>query len=171
MLKAEIAESIDTRIVRDIVSISRESYPPGWLCGESEECYGQVLPRPHSIVILLRDDDKNVGFLFAVPHNEAVAELKNDDPLMKEDSGAYYIENGAILPAYRQEKGLAMMFAVLSTELKRRGILRLSMHARVTNKLSRNTSENMRVIERRRIGAWKYYAYEEPTDFIIAELS
>jgi hypothetical protein len=52
---------------------------------------------------MLSDNEKNVGFLFAIPHNDAVVELKDHDPLMKKDSGAYYIKNVAILPAHRKK--------------------------------------------------------------------
>jgi ribosomal protein S18 acetylase RimI-like enzyme len=169
MLKIEVVRSIDDTIVKDAVSISRDSYPPGWSCGDSEECYGQMLRKQYTIHIMLRDNEKNVGFLFAVPHNDAVVELKNDDQLMKEDSGAYYVENGAILPAYQKKGALGKMLAVLREELRKRGVFRITMHARVLNGLSRNIQENMKIAEIRRISAWKYYGYEEPTDYIVAE--
>ena len=169
MLKAEVVRNVDNAMVRDTVSISRDSYPTGWSCGNSEECYSQVLTKQPNILIMLRDNEKNVGFLLAIPHNDAVAELKDDDRLMEEDSGAYYIENGAVLPAYRKKGALGKMLSVLRKELIKRGIFRISMHARVSNGLSRNIQENMKIIEIRRIHAWRYYAYEEPTDYIVAE--
>jgi len=43
------------------------------------------------------------------------------------------------------------------------------LHARVSNSLSTNIQENMKIIEIRRINTWRFYAYEEPTDYIVAE--
>ncbi len=169
MLEAEVVRNIDETIVKHTVSISRDSYPPGWSCGNSEECYSQVLPKQHNIFITLRDGEKNVGFLLAVPHNDAVAELKDGDPLMEEDTGAYYIQNGAVLPDYQKKGGLPKMLAVLREELRKRGISRISMHARVSNALSANIQKNMKIIEIRRINAWPYYDQQEPTDYIVAE--
>lgn len=169
MLRAEAAHIIDEKIVRDTISISRDSYPPGWACGNPEEYYGRMLAKQDNIHVMLRDNEKNIGFLFAIPHNNAVVELKGHDPLMQKDSGAYYIENVAILPAHRKKGAFGKMLTALKEELQKRGISRISLHARVSNSLSRNIQKHMRTIEIRRIDAWRYYAHEEPTDYIVAE--
>jgi ribosomal protein S18 acetylase RimI-like enzyme len=118
---------------------------------------------------MLRDEERNVGFLFAVPNNDAFEDLKNDDPLMKEDAGAYYIQNGAILPAYRRKLALRKIMTVLREELQKRGVFTISMHARVSNGLSRIIQDHMKIVEIRRIDTWKYYDHAEPTDYIIAK--
>jgi ribosomal protein S18 acetylase RimI-like enzyme len=169
MLKAEVVRSIDDTIVRDTVSISRDSFPPGWSCGNSEKLYGQVLRRHHTVLIVLRDNKSNVGFLFAVPHNDAVEDLKNDDPLMKEDANTYYVQNIAILPGYRRKLALGKILALLREELRKRDIFTVSMHARVSNGLSRTIQDRIKIVEIRRIDTWKYYGNEEPTDYIVAE--
>ena len=169
MLKADAVYNIDDTIVRDTISISRDSYPVGWACGNPEEYYSQMLTKQHNIHIMLSDNEKNVGFLFAIPHNDAVEELKDHDPFMEKDSGAYYIENVAILSAYRKKRAFGKMIAVLREELRKRDIFRISLHARVHNSLSKNIQKNMRMLEIRRINAWRFYAYEEPTDYILAE--
>jgi ribosomal protein S18 acetylase RimI-like enzyme len=169
MLKADVVYNIDEAIIRDTISISRGSYPEGWACGNPEEYYSHMLTKRDNVHVMLRDNEKNVGFLFAIPHNEAVVELKDHDILMKEDSGAYYIENVAILPAHRKKGAFGKMLAVLKEELRKRGIFRISLHARISNGLSRNIQENMKIIEIRRINTWRFYAYEEPTDYIVAE--
>jgi ribosomal protein S18 acetylase RimI-like enzyme len=169
MLKADVVYSIDDAIVKDTVSISRDSYPARWACGSPEEYYSQMLTKQHNVHIMLSDNEKNVGFLFAIPHNEAVVELKDHDPLMERDSGAYYIENVAILPAHRKKGAFGKMLMALRKELRKRGIFRISLHARVSNSLSKNIQENMKIVEIRRINAWRFYDYEEPTDYIVAE--
>jgi len=138
-------------------------------CSNPDEYYSQMLAKQPNIHIMLSDNEEKVGFLFAIPHNEAVVELKDHDLLMKEDSGAYYIENVAILPAYRRKGAFGKMIAALREELRKRDIFRISLHARVHNSLSKNIQKNMKMIEIRRLNAWRFYAYEEPTDYIVAE--
>jgi hypothetical protein len=64
-----------------------------------------MLMNQKNICIVLRDGEKRVGFLLAIPHNDAVGELKGDDEFMEQDPKTYHIENVAILPGYRGEKG------------------------------------------------------------------
>jgi ribosomal protein S18 acetylase RimI-like enzyme len=169
MLKAEVVHNIGDASIRDTIAISRDSYPTGWACGNPEEYYNQMLMEQHNVHIMLSDNEKNVGFLFAIPHNDAVEELMNHDSLMEKDTGAYYIENVAILPAHRKTGAFGKMLMALRRELRKRGIFRISLHARVHNSLSKNIQKNMKMIEIRRINAWRFYAYEEPTDYIVAE--
>jgi len=168
MLTAEVVQSIDDAIVLNVVLINEQSYPAAWEYDDSEEYYGQMFRKPKNITILLKNDGENVGFLLAIPHDDAVEELESDDPLMVYDPAIYYIENVAILPAYRNKEGFRKMLDILRSELKKREISKISMHARVSNNLSKNIQDNMNVIEIRRISAWKYYNFEETTDYIIA---
>ena len=110
---------------------------------------------------MLSDNEEKVGFLFAIPHNDAVEELKEHDPLMEKDSGTHYIENVAVLPAHRKKRAFGKMLMALREELRKRGIFKISLHARVLNGLSRNIQENMKILEIRRINPWRFYAYEE----------
>jgi ribosomal protein S18 acetylase RimI-like enzyme len=168
MLKAEVIRDVDDTVVTDTVLIDRSSYPRAWIYSDAEEYYGQMLRKKNNIHIMLRDHERRVGFLFAIPHNEAVAELEDDDPLMETDSATYYVENVAILPGYRNQKGFSQMLEILRTELRKRAIFKISMHARVSNNVSKNIQKNMNILKIRRIDAWGYYNFEEPTDYIIA---
>jgi len=169
MLKAEATHDFDEGIVRDTVVINRDSYPEDWAYSDAEAYYTQSLKNRDNVHIVLRDNGKSVGYLFAITHNAAMIELKADDQLMKPDARAYYIENVAILPAFRRRKGFSEMLQVLREELRKRGISKISLHARVSNRLSEVVQENMKIIEIRRISAWRYYNYQEPTDYIEAE--
>jgi hypothetical protein len=120
MLKAEAVQGSDEKIAKDIVLINRHSYPKGWEYPGAKEYYRQMLMNQKNICIMLRDDEKRVGFLLAIPHNDAVGELKGDDEFMEQDPKTYYIENVAILPGYRGEKGFSQMLEVLRQELRRR---------------------------------------------------
>lgn len=168
MLTAEVAQCIDDSVVMNVVLINEQSYPAAWDYDDSKEYYRQMLRKPKNITILLKDDEKDVGFLLAIPHDDAVEELERDDPHMVYDPAIYYIENVAILPAYRSKDGFTKMLDILRSELKKREISKISMHARVSNNLSKNIQDNMNVMEKRRINAWKYYNFEETTDYIVA---
>ena len=148
--------------------IDRNSYPKAWVYSDAEEYYGQMLKKKNNIHIMLRDHERRGGFLFAIPHNDAVAELEGDDPLMEIDSATYYVENVAILPVYRNQKGFSQMLEIPRTELRKRDIFKISMHARVSNNVSKNIQKNMNIIKIRRILAWGYYNLEEPTHYIVA---
>ncbi len=168
MLKAEVIRDVDDTTVTNTVLINRDSYPEAWAYSDDEEYYGRMLRKKNNIHIMLRDNERRVGFLFAIPHNDAVGELESDDPLMENDSATYYVENVAILPGYRNGKGFSKMLEILRTELRKRDIFKISMHARVSNDLSKNIQKNMNIIKIRRIDAWRYYSFEEPTDYIVA---
>ena len=169
MLKAEATHGFDDKIVRDTVLINRDSYPVEWTYSDLEAYYTQKLKNCDNVHIVLRNNGESVGYLFAIPHNAALIELKEDDQFMKPDARAYYIENVAILPAFRRRKGFSEMLRVLREELQKRGISKISLHARVSNSLSKAVQKNMKIVEIRRINAWRYYNYQEPTDYIEAE--
>jgi ribosomal protein S18 acetylase RimI-like enzyme len=168
MLTAELVYDIDEKIVTDIAFIERHSYPLGWAYDDAQEYYAEMLRKPNNIPVTLRDNGRNVGFLLAIPQDDAVEELESDDPLIERDSLTYYLENIAILPDYRNKGGLRKMLEILGSELRKKAIHRISMHARISNNLSRNIQKHMKIIEIRRIEAWKYYNFEEPTDYIVA---
>jgi ribosomal protein S18 acetylase RimI-like enzyme len=169
MLKAEVVRRFNEVIVKDIVTIDHGAYPEGWEYDDVEAYYSEALRDENNICVVLKHQERTVGFLVAIPHNVAVAELKSDDEFMEQDPKSYYIENVAIHPAYRGKNGLSVMLETLRDELRTRGVSRISLHARVSNNLSKNIQKNMKVIRIRRIDAWKYYDYQEPADYIEAE--
>jgi hypothetical protein len=89
MLKAEAVEGPDEKIASDIVLINRYSYPEGWEYPGAKEYYRQMLMNQKNICIMLIDDEKRVGFLLAIPHNDAVGELKDDDEFMEQGPKTY----------------------------------------------------------------------------------
>ena len=155
--------------MEDVISISHNAYPQKWPCSDPREYYSRMLGKPDTVLVLLSESGMNVGFLFAIPQNQAVEELKAEDSEMEKDLFGYYIENIAILPSYRKKDGLPKMFLLLKKEMDRKGILRISLHARVSNGLSRSIRKNLKVIHARRIENWKYYDRQEATDYIIIE--
>jgi ribosomal protein S18 acetylase RimI-like enzyme len=168
MLTAEVVRAFDKDVLEDIVLINRESFPKGWAYSDAEEYYTEMLKNGKNTHIILKDNGKTIAYLLAIPHNDAFRELRNDDPLMEEDALRYYVEVVAVLPDFRGRKGFSEILKKLREELKGRGIYKLSMHARVSNNLNKIIQKKMKITQIRRIQTWKYYNYEEPTDYIEA---
>ena len=168
MAETQIIISGGKNIVKDTVLINRDSFPPEWEYGDAGEYYTEMLGNKNNIYVILKDNEKIIGHLLAMPHDNAVEELKNYDQAMQKDASRYYIETVAILPEYRGKKGLSAMLETLGRELKNRRIRNISLHARVSNNLNKIMQKKMKVTNIRRISKWKYYNYEEPTDYIEA---
>lgn len=170
MLSAEIINKFDKYIVKEIVSINRAAFPPGWGAPDAKRYYAGTLRGEKNIHIMLNDNGKNAGYLLAIPQNDAVEELKNDDPEMEKDTGTYYIETLGVIPESRGKKGLSMMLEKFSEECRNRGINKISLHARISNKLSEIIQKKFKAVKIRRIEKWRYYNFEEPADYIEALL-
>lgn len=165
-MQTDIIKAFDPGVLQSILHILRNAFPEAWIYNDAEEYYGRMLRSPKSINILLKDSGKDVGFLLAIPQNDAVEELKHDDPEMREDSATYYIETVGILPEFRGEKGLSAILEKLVDECKRKGMNKISLHARVSNHLSEIIQNKYRTAGLRRIREWAYYNFEEPTEYI-----
>ena len=170
MFKAEVESSINESLINDIVRIDQDSFPEGWVFPNAKEYFSELLKNKNNVRIILKNNEETVGYLIAVPHNEARKDLENDDPLMPEDAFRYYIETVAILPNYRRRGGMKKMLKSFVNELKEKSIDKISMHARVLNKFSDFIQERTKVTQIRRIDRWKYYNFEEPTDYIEADI-
>jgi ribosomal protein S18 acetylase RimI-like enzyme len=170
MLTSFTIQECNNEIVNDILFINSLSYPTTWEYSDARNYYCQLLQKKSTISIFLKDRDKNIGYLVAIPHDDAVVELIDDDPEMADDSNRYYVESVAIIPEYRGRKGLNEIFRTLSRELAKKGISQISLHARVSNNLSRIIQHKAHVTKLRRIVAWRYYNYDEPAEYIEANL-
>jgi len=170
MLTAEVIHKFDENIVDDIVRIHSNSFPAGWVYADAREYYSIMLRNKSNIHIIFNDNGKRAGYLLAIPHDVAIEELKNDDPEIEKDSGKYYIETIGIIPESRGKKGLSFMLQKLVEECRDRGIKRISLHARISNNLSEIIRKKFEIIKTRRIEKWRYYNFEEPTDYIEAVL-
>lgn len=169
MQTTEILNTFDMTALEDILIIDRYSYPIEWAYPDAEDYYGEMLLKEENIHIFLKDNGNRIGYLLAIPHNDAVKELKIDDPQMKKDSKRYYIETVAILPEFRGRKGFSEILKTLLEQPKIKGN-NISLHARVENGFSTIIQKKLNVTKIRRIDKWKYYNYAEPTDYIEAKL-
>ena len=166
MFDVQIIRTFDEKTVKNIVDINERSFPPQWAYPDAVDYYTEMLKDNRVIHIMLEWDEERVGYLMAMPSSMAVAELKEFDPAIRCDFAMYYIETVGIIPAYRGMKGLPMMMGSLIAQCQTRAIQRIALHARVTTGLSRMLQKNMKMLVVRRIERWRFYNYEEPTDYI-----
>jgi hypothetical protein len=168
-MKTEVVKEFSDEVLNSILKIENDSFPPEWEYDDAEEYYTEILNNKNNIVIILKNNDQIIGHIIAKPHNDTWAEIKNDDPLMREDVNRYYIETMAILPECRGGYGyLDLTYAVIK-EVKKRGTDKFSMHIRRANGLSKSFQKlfGKDVTELRFIEKWKW-ANGEPYDYIEA---
>ncbi|NTW75489.1 MAG: hypothetical protein HGB34_01160 [Candidatus Moranbacteria bacterium] len=76
---------------------------------DADEYYAEMLKNPDNINIFLRDGDKRIGYLLAIPKHVAFddEELRAADPSFRDnpEGGIYYVETAMLRPEYR--KGIA----------------------------------------------------------------
>jgi len=168
ILTTEVLSAPGDTILEDSLAIRRGSFPQKWQFDGEEDYYRQKNLDSSSIHVFLRYSGKRVGYLLGIPQNEAVTELKPDDPEMKEDLKMVYVEVAAVLSAFRGKGGFSLMMGSLREEALKRGMQRFSLHARINNGLSGVIRKKFKVICSKRIERWPYYNHEEPTDYIEA---
>lgn len=166
MFEAEVVRTVDDSTLKDIIAINNLSFSASWIYPDQEMYYRDMLHKTKNIHIFLKYKEKRVGYLLAIPHDIAVAELIKHDTMMKNDPAKYYIETAGIIPEYRGKNGLIIMIKMLASECNKTGITKLSMHARVNTGLSKKIQSLFKVSEVRRIQIWRYYNYEEPADYL-----
>lgn len=170
----EVIKGYSDFILRDILTISSEAEPESWRYSDAEEYYGETLRNENTIHILLRRNQRPIGYLLAIPHNDAVQneELQQADPELAEDPDRLYIETMEIVPEYGRSLVGGRLFLLMSKalldEAGKRGFNKFSQHARVTSGLSRAFQKQYgdMVTQVRRIENWPFYNCEEPTEYI-----
>ncbi|HWZ23469.1 MAG TPA: GNAT family N-acetyltransferase [Cytophagaceae bacterium] len=170
IFKIEVVSSSDETITKDIVNIERDSFGPDLALDNMKEYLNEKFENKNNIRILLKVNGATVGYLLVIPHNDAYKELKEDNILIGEEASRFYIESIAILLAYRGQKGFSKMFDALIKELAKKNIYKISIHARISNGLSKFIQNKTEVTQLKRIEKWKYYNFKEPCDYIEANL-
>ena len=86
------------------------------------------LQNPRNINLVLEDESGIIGYLLAIPQDEAVRYLHKDDPLIKIDTEMYYVDQVVVLPDKRVRGSFKNLIKDLVEEVKRKGIKKLSSH-------------------------------------------
>jgi len=135
--------------------------------GDEKEFIENILRNSHNINIFLKEGNNVVGILIARPHNDAYADLKDDDPQMQPSENRYYIETMGVLPKYRGKFGHLKMTYKVIEEARKRGVRNFSMHVRRENGLSYSLQRlfGKKLTHIREIEHWKW-ADEEPYHYV-----
>ncbi len=174
-MKAKIEVASNKFGEKEIIALEKKSLGEEWIYPDAEEYYRQALENPRHIHIFLRRGEKLEGYLHAVPHDEVAEEedMREADPEFAKDPERYYIETMEIDPELQKTlRGGKLFFQMLHTLFdeaeKRFGVNKFSMHARVSTGMSQAVRRYFgeMITKVRRIEKWKFYNYEEPTDYM-----
>lgn len=134
-LMTEIIKSYDDDIIETISNL--EPLFPIKI-QDNKDKIASNLSEPNNINIFLKYEKQIVGYLLATPQNDAVKDLINDDPKMREDDKRYYIDKIVVLPEYRAGSAFLAMIDTLLIEAGARGINRISSHVLADNGLNKS---------------------------------
>jgi len=166
MQVTEVAHAYSPELLSAILEVDKESFEEQY--DDAEEYYKSALENPENINVFLREGERYVGYLLAIPHNVAREELKKEHPAMPEDPSRFYVETIEVLPEYRRGRGFLKMIMAMIREAEKRGVNNFSMHTRVDNGLSSVIQKYFgRMIKKaQRIENWPYYHNGEPTEYL-----
>ena len=179
MYSIELIREYSDDVLYDILAVYHSALPTSWHYPGAASYFGKQLHNKNTIQLLLRRDGRPVGYLLAIPHNDAVCdmELKLADPYLIEDPNRLYVEEMEVLPEFTRSlaggKLCLMMLSTFIEEAGTRGIHKFSMHARVTtglNQALRKIYGDMLTLFRR-VDKFSFYNYEEPTEYIEGDVS
>lgn len=119
-------------------------------------------------VALKNPEGKVVGLLTSLPHNQAIEYLLEDDPELKEDPSALYVESIGVHEEYRTFKNIRDIWIKFSEEAVRLGYTKVTGHFRVSQGLSDVVQKKLDGKFFRRMENWADFG--EPFDYIEVEL-
>jgi ribosomal protein S18 acetylase RimI-like enzyme len=157
------------KFLKDILSLERLCFSPDWQYQDAEVYYKEVLLNSKAINLFLRIGNGEVaGYLLAVPFREAIPDLVSADEVLKLeeiDDSHYYLDTIEIHPQYQGRRNGYILLQGFREEAIKRGVARVSTHARISNKADRlGESVFGRPLVKRIIPSWKFgggepYAY------------
>lgn len=174
MYSIELVREYSDDVLNDILAVYRSALPTSWHYPDDANYFGEQLHNRDTIHLLLRREGRPVGYVLAIPHNDAVHdnELILADPYLTEDPNRLYVEEMEILPEFTRSlaggKLCLMLFHALREEAGKRGFFKFSMHTRISTGLNRTIRKvygDMLTLFRR-IDNFYFYNYEEPTEYI-----
>jgi GNAT superfamily N-acetyltransferase len=151
-----------------ILNLEKKCFPKEWQYEDGKYYFARALKKASNLNIFLCCKGMIVGYLLAVPHNDARKEINKFDPLMQSSRNRLYIETVEVLPEHRGRGGSKLLFSRLCREAKRRGVNNFSIHARRKNRLNAMIKKmfikgltKARPIERWHFGGNEKYEYIE----------
>jgi ribosomal protein S18 acetylase RimI-like enzyme len=167
----EVVESFSESALNDVLDLEKKCVPEDWQFDDAREYFSDCLKNQKSINLFLKEGEKVVGYLLAVPHNFSRNEIIKYDPLMQEDEKRLYIETIEILPEARGKGGSKKLFSRLIEEAAKKCIKTFSAHVRTTNGLSDSVKRMFdgKITKTRKIDSW-HYGGNEPYEYLEWEI-
>ena len=163
-------------LVDDLLKMQSKAYPEEWKYEDARQYYTEMINSPENINIILREDEKIIGYLLAIPHDNAFAELNVVDPVMEKDPDRFYVETMEIDPEIGKTlaggKLCFRMLEKLIEEAASRDVYKFSMHARISTGLSSAVKRRFKgiITSTRIIESWPYYNGQESTEYMLADV-
>lgn len=147
---------------KNISDLEKKCFPKSWLYEDAVGYYNDKLKNGKgNISIAIMANKRLIGFLLAVPQDSILGELKVHDKKLKAKNHSLYIETVEIDPKYQGRGLFSKAIYKLITLSKKRGILRVSLHARTKNNMADKIknifyNKKIRPEEDRNIKKWYY---------------
>lgn len=168
--KLIVVEAGNAEFLEDVLKLEKECFPKEWQYEDAEEYYKEMLEDKNNVNIFLKDKEKAIGYLLAVPFEKALDDLREYDPDIKsgmDDSKKMYLETIQVLPEFRGFGGAEKLIIKMCEEGKRKGVEKFSIHARKLNGLNEKVKKMFagKISESRDLEKW-HYGGDEPYEYI-----
>lgn len=175
-MKFEVGQFFDEETLLGIIKLEKECFPSGTAYDDEEEYYRMALGNEKYINVVARGaDGRVIGYMLVTPQPEQIAEIKECDPDLIEDSGCAYVETMEIDPQLQKSLQGGKIFVEMINrgieEAVRKGFERFCTHARKSIGLNEVIKKyfGSRIIKTREIAKWKWVA-NEPYEYIEGNL-
>jgi len=165
---SQVVDGFDEKVLGELLEIERVSFPENMQSDEQD--MRELLADPQTLTVIVRDENQGTqGYVCGVPSKESYRYLKEFDSEFTPQEHTMYMESIAFKPEHRGLEGLLEGTGTFFQAAKSRGFDRLSMHARVSNKLSEVLQKRYGAKFKRRMENW--HGFEEPFDYLEMEIS
>lgn len=165
--RLEIVSGFNEKYLNTIIDLEKKCFPEEWQHENPYEYFKDALSYPECINIFLKEKDKIVGYLFAVPLKSAYPILKEHDYEITDKPGFFYLDNIEIIEESRGKGGTRKMIELMCDEANKRGFFNFSVHARTINGLNKIIKNifNRKITRVRNIDHW-VFGNNEPYEYI-----
>lgn len=155
-------------LVAALTQMHRRTFPPQMQFADAPGYFEEALADGRNLNILLQDQDgAAIGYLLGIPQSHVFEELRRWDPQMRDDPERVYLDIIQVLPEQRGRNHAWHLFQALCAEAERRGVFKLSMHARTATGLNAYLHRIFAEVRfLRRLENW--YGFCEPFDYLEA---
>lgn len=154
--------------VAALVALHEKAAPHHMRCQYPAAYFTEALGEERNINIVMENEKGTViGHLLGIPLNKTFEELRRWDPDMRDDPESLYLDMIQVAPEHRGANLGLHLIRALCKEAERRGIGKLSMHARTTTGWSKHLHRIFTEVQvLRRVENW--YGFGEPFDYLEA---